>query len=195
MSKFSDPAEKLGLEVREYARAQADQLKFQTVKALSQGTATLTGLLLIFIVGSALLLTLSFALVLLIGELMKSYAMAAFIVSGALALILIILIAIRPKLFKNSFIPNFLQIFFPERPVEEGDDNLDVAMLKNQVRIHQQESNVLLRWMQAKSFYTPSRLAEEGLRKVSGKAGISLSADGFLPSVLQFFLRLLGKRK
>ena len=90
MSKFSAPADNLVSETRGYIDAQIDNVKLRTVKGLSQGTSAIASLLLIFIVANALVLALSFALVLWLGEVLDSYAGAAFIVAGILLLLLVV---------------------------------------------------------------------------------------------------------
>lgn len=116
MSKFSAPAEKLNADIRAYIDAQADGLKLRATKGLSKGLSSLTSILLLFIIGSACILVLSFALVLLVGELMGSYSTAAFIIAGALFLVALIVFLLRNVLFKNTFVGQFIDIFFPEEP-------------------------------------------------------------------------------
>ena len=103
-NKFTAPVDKLVHKTTGYVNAQIDNVKLRSVKGLSQGTSAVAGLLLIFITVGALVTTLSFAVVLWLGELMGSYALAAFIMSGVLVIALVVLILLRKKLFKSNFI-------------------------------------------------------------------------------------------
>ena len=73
-------------------------------------------LFLIIGVGTSLILALSFGLILLLGELIGSYAWSALGVSALLAIGLWILIRRRDHLFKDTFVPLFINLFF-------NDDN------------------------------------------------------------------------
>ncbi len=88
MNRLTDPVEKLGLEVKGYVDTRVDDLKLQAAKGLSRGSGALAALVLMFVVVSALVLVLSFAGVLLLGEILDSYAKAAFLVAGVLLLVL-----------------------------------------------------------------------------------------------------------
>lgn len=46
------------------------------------------------------------------GKLLGDYAAGAFIVSGVFLLILIVLFAFRKKMFVNSFVKLFVEVFF-----------------------------------------------------------------------------------
>ena len=125
MNNFTEPAEKLSSDLREYIDARIDNLKLHAVKGLSQGTSTIAGILLMFVLGCALILTLALAFILLIGELIGSYAAAALIVAGALFLALILTVSFRKRLFRNTFVSMFVDVFFPENPLEsEKQDEL-----------------------------------------------------------------------
>ena len=70
MSEFTRPARELLDASREYADSKADEVKLQVVKGLSISLSKLVSLLIIVCVGMALLLVLSFGLILLLGEVM-----------------------------------------------------------------------------------------------------------------------------
>lgn len=114
MSEFSRPAEELGAEVKEYLDLKADEQKLKSAKGLSVGVSRLLALILILGVVTTLLLVLSLGVVLVIGDLLGSYGGAAFIVAGVLAVILAVLILARKRLFRNSMVSTFVQLFFPE---------------------------------------------------------------------------------
>ena len=112
MSDFSKPAENLSREAREYIDLQLDNVKLRTARGLSVTASKLVGLFLILGVGISLMLVLSFGLILLIGELVGSYAWAAIGVAVALGIALWILIRKRGTLFKDTFVPLFINLFF-----------------------------------------------------------------------------------
>ena len=112
MSDFSKPAENLSREAREYIDLQLDNVKLRTARGLSVTASKLVGLFLILGVGISLMLVLSFGLILLIGELVGSYAWAAIGVAVALGIALWILIRKRGALFKDTFVPLFINLVF-----------------------------------------------------------------------------------
>ena len=118
-NKFTAPVDKLVHKTTGYVNAQIDNVKLRSVKGLSQGTSAVASLLLIFIIVGALVTTLSFAVVLWLGELMGSYALAAFIMSGVLVIALVVLILLRKKLFKSNFISMYTDVFFQKEEKPE----------------------------------------------------------------------------
>lgn len=121
MSDFSQPAEDLGREAKAYLDARLDDLKLRTVKGLSISMSKLAALSLLFGVFTAFVLALSFGLVLLLGAVMGGkYALAALLVALLLGIVLALLILFREKLFRNTFVPVFVKLFFA--PEEDGTD-------------------------------------------------------------------------
>ena len=112
MSSFSKPAEDLSREAKEYIDLQLDNLKLRTAKGLSVTASKLVGYILIIGIASSLILALSFGLILLIGELIGSYAWSAIGVAALLGISLWILIRKRDSLFKDTFVPLFINLFF-----------------------------------------------------------------------------------
>jgi hypothetical protein len=112
MSSFSKPAEDLSREAKEYIDLQLDNLKLRTAKGLSVTASKLVGYILIIGVASSLILALSFGLILLIGELIGSYAWSSIGVAALLGISLWILIRKRDSLFKDTFVPLFINLFF-----------------------------------------------------------------------------------
>lgn len=166
MNKFLAPANHWVHEARGYIDAQIDNVKLRSVKGLSQGTSTIAGLLLIFIVVGALVTALSFAVVLWLGELLHSYAQAAFIMSGVLLLVLVVLFVLRKRLFKNSFVSMYTDIFYPKetKPLGlKGQDDLDEAILRTESRIKEEEESISDAFAEMKEFYSPKNLLKESL--------------------------------
>ncbi|MCR5017455.1 MAG: hypothetical protein K6A64_01500 [Bacteroidales bacterium] len=121
MSEFSRPAKELLDASREYADTKADEVKLQVVKGLSISLSKLVSTLIIVCVGMALLLVLSFGLILLLGDLMgKRYGLAAISVAALLAVAFLILYIRREQLLRNTFVPVFMKLFFP---VDEDDND------------------------------------------------------------------------
>ena len=112
MSSFSKPAEDLSREAKEYIDLQLDNLKLRAAKGLSVTASKLVGYILIIGVASSLILALSFGLILLIGELIGSYAWSSIGVAALLGISLWILIRKRDSLFKDTFVPLFINLFF-----------------------------------------------------------------------------------
>ena len=71
-SNFTRPAANLAKDALGYAGAQLDNLKLRSVKALSSGTGTIFWFAIVLILLSIMLLILSFAFVIWIGEKMGS---------------------------------------------------------------------------------------------------------------------------
>lgn len=119
MSDFTKPAEDLTQAAKEYLDLQVDDIKLRTARGLSVTLSKLLSLLVLIGVGAVLLLVLSFGLMLLLGEALGSYAGAALIVAGVLAVALVVLILLRNRLFQGSFVSLFVRLFFSdhdERP-------------------------------------------------------------------------------
>ena len=112
MSNFSKPAEDLSREAREYIDLQLENIKLRTAKGLSVTASKLVGFILIIGLASSVVLALSFGLILLIGELIGSYAWSSIGVAVLLGIGLWILIRKRDSLFKDTFVPLFINLFF-----------------------------------------------------------------------------------
>ena len=114
MSNFSRPAEDLSREAKEYIDLRLEDVKLRTAKGLSVTASKLVGLFLILGVGISLMLVLSFGLILLLGELVGSYAWSAIGVAVLLGIGLWVLISKRNILFKDTFVPLFIKLFFSD---------------------------------------------------------------------------------
>lgn len=112
MSDFSQPAEDLSRKAREYVDSQLTDLKLRTAKGLSITVSKLVGAFLILGLASSFVLLLSFGLVLLLGEWIGSYAGAALLIAVVLALAVGVLLACNKRLFRNTFVPLFVKLFF-----------------------------------------------------------------------------------
>jgi hypothetical protein len=114
MSEFTKPVEELGRVTREYVDLRVDDLKLRAVKGLSMSLGKLLLALLFLTVISIVLLALAFGGVLLLGNAVGSYAMGAFLVAGFFAIVLLALFLLRKRLFRDTFVPLFVKLFFDD---------------------------------------------------------------------------------
>ena len=178
-NRFTAPVDRLVHETTGYVNAQIDNVKLRSVKGLSQGTSAIAGLLLIFIIAGVFVTTLSVAVVLWLGELMGSYAQAAFIMSGVLLLTIVVLILLRKKLFKSNFISMYTDIFFQKEAKPEGletMEGLDIAIWNAETRVKDKEEDITDAFTQCKDFYTPTNLLGFGMDKLSDWALTAISS-------------------
>lgn len=120
MTDFKKPIEDLAGDIREYVDLKSDDIKLKATKGLSVSIArVLSALVLLFVLG-LLIITLTVAFVLGIGHLTGNYAIGALIASGLFLAAFVILFIQRKKLFTDSFVSMFIQIFFPEDEEEQN---------------------------------------------------------------------------
>ena len=112
MSQFSRPAEDLSREAQEYIDLRLEDVKLRTVKGLSVTASKLVGMILLLGIAINLVLVLSFGIILLVGELIGSYAWAALGVAALLGIGPWILLRKRDTLFRDTFVPLFVKLFF-----------------------------------------------------------------------------------
>ena len=103
MSEFTKPIEDLGKNTADYVEARIDDLKLRTAKGLSLTLGKLLYMLLVLFIVSVILTALAIGGVMWIGELIGSYAV-----------ILVVVILLRKRLFRNTFVPMFIKLFFDE---------------------------------------------------------------------------------
>jgi len=178
-NRFTAPVDRLVHETTGYVNAQIDNVKLRSVKGLSEGTSAVAGLLVIFITVGALVTTLSFAIVLWLGELMGSYALAAFIMSGVLLLAIVVLVLLRKQLFKSSFISMYTDIFFQKESKPEGlktMEGLDIAIWNAETRIKDKEEDISDAFTNCKEFYAPKNLLGAGVNKLSDWVSTAISS-------------------
>ena len=112
MSSFTQPAEDLSRKAREYVDLRLDEVKLYAAKGLSVSLSKLSGMILILGVATVFVLVLSLGLIILVGELIGSYAWAALGTALLLGIALWVLIRKRDTLFRNTFVPLFVRLFF-----------------------------------------------------------------------------------
>lgn len=111
---FTKSAEEFAQSASEYIDLKIDDLKLRTAKGLSLTLNRILLAILFLSLGSIVLTATAFGGVLLIGDLIESYAAGAFIVAGFFLLLTVILFAIRKKLFLNGFVQMFIRLFFED---------------------------------------------------------------------------------
>ncbi len=121
MTDYKKPVEDLVDDLREYVDLQTDDIKLKATKGLSVSISRILSALVLLFVLSLVVLTLTVAFVLLLGQATGNYALGAFIACGIFIVALLILYSQRKKLFTNSFVSMFIQIFFPEDEQERND--------------------------------------------------------------------------
>ena len=115
MSDFTRPVEDLGEKASEYLDLRIDELKLKTAKGLSLTLSKLLYMLLVLFVVSIIMISIAIGGVMWIGELVGSYAGGAAIVAGFFLLVLGVLILLRKKMFRDTFVPLFINLFFEEK--------------------------------------------------------------------------------
>ena len=115
MSDFTRPVEDLGQKTTEYIDLRVDELKLKTAKGLSLTLSKLLYMLLVLFVVSIIMISITVGGVMWIGELVGSYAGGAAIVAAFFLLVLGVLVLLRKRLFRNTFVPLFIDLFFEEK--------------------------------------------------------------------------------
>lgn len=115
MNEFLEPIADLSQTAREYVDLRVDEVKLKTAKGLSLSVSRILSYIVILGVATNLLLVLSFAAILLLGDVIGGYGMAALIVAGVLLLLLLVLFLLRNKLFRGGFVKLFIKLFYPSQ--------------------------------------------------------------------------------
>ena len=102
----------MDLDMRKYLDLKVDDMKLKMIDGLSVGVSRVLVLVMLMLLAAIVLAAFAFGIVLLLGELIGSWAAAAFIVGGQLLLILVVLVAVRKKLFLDIFVRLFIGIFY-----------------------------------------------------------------------------------
>ena len=117
MSDFTRPVEDLGQKTTEYIDLRVDELKLKTAKGLSLTLSKLLYMLLVLFVVSIIMISIAVAVggVMWIGEMVGSYAGGAAIVAAFFLLVLGVLVLLRKRLFRDTFVPLFIDLFFEDK--------------------------------------------------------------------------------
>lgn len=115
MSDFTRPVEDLGQKTTEYIDLRVDEFKLKTAKGLSLTLSKLLYMLLVLFVVSIIMISIAVGGVMWIGEMVGSYAGGAAIVAAFFLLVLGVLVLLRKRLFRNTFVPLFIDLFFEDK--------------------------------------------------------------------------------
>ena len=151
MNNFTQPAENLSRKAQDYVDLRLDEVKLSAAKGLSISLSKLAGMILILGMATNLVLVLSFGLILLIGELIGSYAWAALGVAVLLGIVLWILIRKRNTLFRDH----------GSRTL----DDLTAEIRRSKQRIASQGASVQESLVQVQTFYTPQHIARSAFQR------------------------------
>lgn len=99
-------------ELRRYIELRINEIKLKAVDGLSVGVSSVLALMTILVVGAIAATAFAFGLTVLLGELIGSWAAAAFIVGGLFLIVLAVLIFLRKRLFRDLFVKLFISIFY-----------------------------------------------------------------------------------
>ena len=122
--EFIRPAEDLGKSIVEYTDLKIDDLKLRTAKGLSVTLNKVILTILFLSTGSLVMMAAAFGGLLLIGDLIGSYAAGAFIVAGFFLLVLLVVYLLRDKMFLGGLVRMFIRLFFEEKWYETEHENL-----------------------------------------------------------------------
>lgn len=99
-------------EIREYMDLRLDDIKLKAVDGLSVGVSRVLSLMVVLMLGAIVLAAFAFGTVLLLGDLIGSWAAAAFIIGGIFLVALVVVLLIWKNLFVNIFVKLFIDIFY-----------------------------------------------------------------------------------
>ena len=119
--EFTRPAENLGRSTAEYIDLKIDEIKLRTAKGLSITLNRIFLAILFISLGSIVMTATAFGGVLLIGDIIGSYSVGAFIVAGFFLMVMAVLWALRKKLFLGSLVQLFIRLFFEKPDISPAD--------------------------------------------------------------------------
>ena len=101
-------------DIRNYLDLRMNELKLKAIDGLSIGVSRVVSMMLVIMLGAIVLAAFAFGTVLLLGELIGSWAGAAFIIGGIFLIILALLLIYWKRLFVNIFVKLFISIFYED---------------------------------------------------------------------------------
>ena len=104
---MAEDRERKNLDVRNYLDLRLNDLRLKTIDGLSIGVSRVLSMMLVIMLGAIVLAAFAFGTVLLLGELIGSWAGAAFIIGGIFLIILALLLIYWKRLFVNIFVKDF----------------------------------------------------------------------------------------
>ena len=104
--------ERMVSDIRNYLDLRLNELKLKTIDGLSIGVSRVLSMMLVVMLGAIALAAFAFGAVLLLGDLIGSWAGAAFIVGGIFLIVLSLLLIYWKRIFVNIFVKLFIGIFY-----------------------------------------------------------------------------------
>jgi len=101
-------------EIKEYVDLKVDEFKLKITQGLSLSFARITSIILILNVSMIVMGLFAFASVSWLSRLVGSLELASTIMLGVFVVVLIVLIANRKKMFRNTFVSTFIKIFYSD---------------------------------------------------------------------------------
>lgn len=99
-------------DIRKYLDIRLEELKLRTVDGLSVGVSRVLSMMVVLMLGAIVLAAFAFGTVLLLGDLIGSWAAAAFIIGGVFLIVLGVLLLSWRSLFVDIFVKLFIGIFY-----------------------------------------------------------------------------------
>ena len=109
---MAEGQERMVSDIRNYLDLRLNELKLKTIDGLSIGVSRVLSMMLVVMLGAIALAAFAFGTVLLLGDLIGSWAGAAFIVGGIFLIVLSLLLIYWKRLFVNIFVKLFIGIFY-----------------------------------------------------------------------------------
>ena len=99
-------------DIRKYLDLRLNELKLRTIDGLSVGVSRVLSLMVVIMLGAIVLAAFAFGTVLLLGDVIGSWAGAAFIIGGFFLILLALMLLLWKRLFVNIFVKLFICIFY-----------------------------------------------------------------------------------
>lgn len=112
ISDMDPRRETLEDDIRKYLDIRLEELKLRAVDGLSVGVSRVLSMMVVLMLGAIVLAAFAFGTVLLLGDLIGSWAAAAFIIGGVFLIVLGVLLLFWRSLFVDIFVKLFIGIFY-----------------------------------------------------------------------------------
>lgn len=99
-------------DIRKYLDLRLNEFKLRTIDGLSVGVSRVLSLMVVIMLGAIVLAAFAFGTVLLLGDVIGSWAGAAFIIGGFFLILLALMLLLWKRLFVNIFVKLFIGIFY-----------------------------------------------------------------------------------
>lgn len=100
---------------KEYLGLKGDEVKLRLTESLSVVMSQFLSIFVILTVVMIIMTISAFGLMMIFGDLVGNAAAGAFIVAGFFIIVLAVLICLRKKLFLNTFVKLFINMFYGDK--------------------------------------------------------------------------------